>query len=146
MNKVISLADYRNEISEESLVENICLDALTINDVDALLLVVKNELISINSRLSLIRYNKKPIIKKQYSYFERAKNALLEAFNKVEQLHLHEKEITLSYFQLDCLIGAIESCFQDDMWKGMQNSDDYRNVLKLYEKTKPYYGSIKNSF
>ena len=139
--KVIDLGKYKN--IRDIKIEEITLDMLKSIHISTLVIVISEELITLNKQLATLKYNKNKIIQNEYNYFSRAKDALINVIEKIEKYFSDKIEIKLTFNEIDYVFGTVESSLQNMVWMGRTDDEEYKNICRVYKKLKPVYDANK---
>jgi len=140
--KVIDFGKYKD--IRDIKMEEIPLNMLKNTHISTLVIAISDEIITLNKQLATLKYNKNKIIQNEYNYFSRAKDALISVIEKIEKHFSDKKEIKVTFNELDCVFGTIESSLQNMVWVGRTDDEEYKNICRVYKKLKPVYDENKS--
>ena len=139
--KVIDLVKYKD--IRDIKMEEISLGMLKNTHISTLVIVISNEIITLNKQLATLKYNKNKIIQNEYNYFSRAKEALINVIEKIEKYFATSQVVQVTFNELDCVFGTVESNLQNMVWIGKTDNEEYKNICRVYKKLKPVYDANK---
>lgn len=139
-NKVVDFGQYRQQKLEE-----IQLD-LNENYLGTLTVAICDELISINKQLALLRNSRNGAMRIEYNYFNRAKDSLMTVIERINKHYFdnRDKDMTISFAQLDCVVGTVEFKLQSFILDKNEENSEYKNLCFLYKKILPIYEKHKD--
>ena len=137
VDKVVDFINYRKLKMTE-----IQLD-LTDNHLGVLIVSIADEVATINKQLATLKHSKNKMKQNEYNYFYRAKESLINVTEKIEKYFYEAKSLTVTFNELDCIVGTIESKLQDLIWIERENTPEYQNLCFVHKSLTPVYDKNK---